>query len=211
MAGLIATVHHYGGAVTTWDMMPALIVAGLGMGAVLAPLADILLDGVQAQDAGSASGMFNTSLQLGASIGVAVIGVIFFGMLGSQSAPAAAAVAPQLRSGLAAASVPAPVAARSRPFGGCLHARLVAADPTVTPAACQLPGHQPLPGQVRTVACGRGRTAVRHDFAAALERTLWFQVAVFLGELRADDSAAARGRAAPSGCGQMLTRPAAGC
>ena len=66
-------------------MVPALIVAGLGMGTVLAPLADILLDGVRQQDAGSASGIFNTSLQLGASVGVAVIGVIFFGFLGRQA------------------------------------------------------------------------------------------------------------------------------
>ncbi|HTZ94462.1 MAG TPA: MFS transporter [Streptosporangiaceae bacterium] len=181
MASLIATVHHYGGAVTTWEMAPALVVAGLGMGTVLAPLADILLDGVRAQDAGSASGLFNTSLQLGASVGVAVIGVIFFGLLGSQSASASAAVAPQLRSGLAAASLPAPVASSIEArFGGCLHARLVATDPTVTPAACQLPGRQSLPGQVRTVLADAGAAAVRHDFAAALERTLWFQVAVFL-------------------------------
>jgi EmrB/QacA subfamily drug resistance transporter len=181
MGGLIAIVHHYGGAVTTWDMAPALVVAGLGMGGLLAPLADILLDGVQPQDAGSASGLFNTSLQVGASIGVAVIGVIFFGLLGSQSAPAAASVAPGLRSALAAASVPAPVAASIEGrFGGCLHARLVATDPTVEPAACQLPGDQAPPAGVRTVLAGAGAAAVRHDFAAALERTLWFQVAVFL-------------------------------
>jgi EmrB/QacA subfamily drug resistance transporter len=181
MGGLIAIVHHYGGAVTTSDMAPALVVAGLGMGGLLAPLADILLDGVQPQDAGSASGIFNTSLQVGASIGVAVIGVIFFGLLGSQSAPAAASVAPGLRSALAAASVPAPVAASVEGrFGACLHARLVATDPTVEPAACQLPGHQSPPAGVRTVLASEGAAAVRHDFAAALERTLWFQVAVFI-------------------------------
>ena len=181
MVALIATVHHYGGTVTTWEMVPALIVAGLGMGAVLAPLADILLAGVDHQDAGSASGIFNTSLQLGASVGVAVIGVIFFGLLGTQSGPAAAAVTPQLRSGLAAAQVPAPVAGRiATQFGDCLHARLVAADPTVTPAACRLPGGQVLPARVSRVVAGAGATAVRHDFAATLERTLWYQVGVFL-------------------------------
>jgi EmrB/QacA subfamily drug resistance transporter len=181
MSGLIVIVRHYGGAVTTMDMVPALVVAGLGMGTVLAPLADILLDGVPHQDAGSASGIFNTSLQLGASIGVAVIGVIFFGLLGSQSAPAAAAVAPQLRSSLVAASVPAPIVAPiESQFGSCLHARLVASDPTVTPAACRLPGHRTLPAAAGKVLAGAGSEAVRHDFAAALERTLWFQVAVFL-------------------------------
>ena len=181
MAGLIATVHHYGGAVTTTEMAPALGAAGLGMGTVLAPLADILLDGIQPQDAGSASGIFNTSLQLGASIGVAIIGVIFFGLLGSQSAPAAAAVAPQLRSGLAAAGLPVQASSPiESQFGACLHARLVATDPTVTPAACRPPGHRALPAAADKVLAGAGAAAVRHDFAAALERTLWFQVAAFL-------------------------------
>jgi EmrB/QacA subfamily drug resistance transporter len=180
MAGLIATVHHYGAAVTTWEMVPALVAAGLGMGAVLAPLADIVLDRVPEQHAGSASGVFNTSLQLGASIGVAVIGVIFFGLLGSQSAPAAAAVAPQLRSELAAAHVPAPVAAHvATQFGDCLHARVVATDPTVTPAACRLPGGQAVPPAVSHIVSAAGPAAVRRDFAASVERTLWFQVGVF--------------------------------
>jgi EmrB/QacA subfamily drug resistance transporter len=180
MTGLIATVRHFGGTVTTWDLVPALIVAGLGMGAVLAPLADILLARVKPQDAGSASGVFNTALQLGASIGVALIGVIFFGFLGSQSASAAAAVSPQLRSGLAAAHVPAPLTGRiTSQFGDCLHARLVAADPTATPAACRLPGHQVLPAPVTHVLAGAGAAAIRTDFAAAVTRTLWYQVAVF--------------------------------
>jgi EmrB/QacA subfamily drug resistance transporter len=182
MTGLIATVHHYGGAVTTWELVPALVVAGLGMGTVLAPLADILLARVKPQDAGSASGLFNTALQVGASIGVAVIGVIFFGLLGSQSSSAAATVSPQLRAGLAAANVPAPLTGRiTGQFGDCLHARLVAADPTTTPAACRLPSGQVLPPSVTHVLAGAGAAAVRTDFAAALTRTLWFQVGVFGG------------------------------
>lgn len=185
MAGLIATVAHYGPAVTTWEMVPALIVAGLGMGGVIAPLADIMLAGVHKQHAGSASGVFNTGIQVGASVGVALIGVIFFGMLGSQSGPAASAVAPQLRSGLAAAGVPAATAAQIRgQFQACLHDRLVAADPTVTPASCRLGGpggaSYTVPAPARQVLAAAGGTAVRHDFAATLERTLWFQVGVFV-------------------------------
>ncbi|HEX9358498.1 MAG TPA: MFS transporter, partial [Streptosporangiaceae bacterium] len=107
MAVLIATVHHYGVAVTTGDLVPGLVAAGLGLGAVIAPLADIVLAGVPHRDAGSASGVFNTGLQVGNSIGIALIGVVFFGMLGSQSGAAATAVTPQLRAGLVSAGVPA--------------------------------------------------------------------------------------------------------
>ncbi len=181
MAGLIAAVHHYGAAVTTWDLVPGLVAAGLGVGGVIAPLADIVLAGVPHRDAGSASGVFNTGLQVGNSIGIALIGVIFFGMLGSQSGPAASAAAPQLRAGLVAAGVPAAGTGRVvTQFRGCLHDRLVAADPTVTPAACRTPGRTAaLPAAARPVLARAGGAAVRDDFAASLERTLWFQVGVF--------------------------------
>jgi hypothetical protein len=181
MAGLIAIVHHYGAGVTTWELVPGLVAAGLGLGAVIAPLADIVLARVPKQEAGSASGVFNTGLQLGNSIGIAVIGVIFFGMLGSQSGPAAAAVAPQLRTGLVAAGVPAQLTGRiETQFRGCLHDRLVAADPTVTPSSCRAGAAQrTLPAAARVLA-GAGSSAVRRDFAASVQRTLWFQVGVFL-------------------------------
>ncbi len=183
MTGLIATIRHFGPHVTTADMVPALIVAGLGMGTVLAPLADILLDGIGQQDAGSASGIFNTSLQLGASVGVAVIGVIFFGFLGSQAGPASAAVAPQLRAGLTSAGLPARAATPiEQQFGACLQARLTAADPTVTPAVCRPPGGRAaLQARLSPVLAAAGSAAMRRDFAATAERTLWFQVAVFGG------------------------------
>ncbi len=181
MAALIAIVHHYGQAVTTWEMVPALVLAGLGMGGVLAPLSDILLAGVPRQHAGSASGLLNTAIQLGASVGIAVIGVIFFGILGSQSGPAASAVTPALRTGLAAAEVPAQYSGRIvTQFRICLHDQLVAADPTVTPAACKpAAGEVPSPAASRALAAA-GSSAVHRDFAASLQRTLWFQVGVFL-------------------------------
>jgi EmrB/QacA subfamily drug resistance transporter len=202
MAGLIAAVHHYGAAVTTWELVPGLVAAGLGLGAVIAPLADIVLDRVPHQDAGSASGVFNTGLQLGNSIGIAVIGVIFFALLGSQSGPAASTVAPALRSQIVAAGVPAQAAAHlEAQFRACLHDRLVASDPTVTPASCQPPaGVVPSPA-VRRIVAGAGISAVRHDFAASLVRTLWFQVGVFV-------LAFLMMLAWPRGAGRRVTAPA---
>src|SRR6516162_3296081 len=118
MTGLIATTYHYGAAVTTWELVPGLVGVGLGLGAVIAPLADIVLDRVPHQDAGSASGVFNTGLQVGNSIVIAVIGI--------QSGAAANTVAPALRSGVVAAGVPARDAGRlEAQFRTCLHDRLV--------------------------------------------------------------------------------------
>jgi len=204
MAGLIAAVHHYGAAVTTWQLTPGLIAAGLGLGMVIAPLADIVLARVPAQDAGAASGVFNTGLQLGNSIGIAVIGVIFFGMLGSQSGPAASTVAPALRSQVAAAGVPAAGAARiEAQFRTCLHDRLVAADPTVTPASCRPPAGEVITPPVHRALAVAGAGAVRRDFAASVVRSLWFQVGVFVLSFLLM-------LAWPAGAGRRAGSPAAG-
>jgi MFS family permease len=81
MAALIGIVHHYGAATSTWEMVPALAAAGLGLGTVIAPLANVVLAGVPEQDAGSASGVLNTGFQLGNSIGIALMGVVFIDRL----------------------------------------------------------------------------------------------------------------------------------
>jgi len=51
------------------------------LGIVLAPLANVVLSEVREQDAGSASGVLNTGFQLGNSIGLALLGVIFIDQL----------------------------------------------------------------------------------------------------------------------------------
>ena len=81
MAVLIGIVHHYGAAISTWDMTPGLALAGLGLGTVIAPLANVVLADVREQDAGSTSGVLNTGFQLGNSIGLALMGVIFIDRL----------------------------------------------------------------------------------------------------------------------------------
>src|SRR6202008_2394774 len=102
--------------------------------------------------------------------------------LGSQSGPAATAVAPQLRAALAAASVPAQVTGRlETQFRGCLHDRLVASDPTVTPPSCRpAAAERALPAAAQRALANAGARAVPDDFAASVQRTLWFQVGVFL-------------------------------
>jgi hypothetical protein len=53
-------------------------VLGLGIGLMIAPFFDIVLAGVEDHEVGSASGTLNAVQQLGGSIGVAVLGTVFF-------------------------------------------------------------------------------------------------------------------------------------
>jgi hypothetical protein len=182
MAGLIWTVDRYGGAVHSWQLLPALLVCGLGLGCVVAPLVTVVLAGIRGQDAGAASGVLATVQQVGGAVGVAVIGVIFFGLLGSQAAGVADDLIPGMRAGLQGAGLPPAVTQQvAAGFRTCFEDRANAKDPSAVPASCArgqaLGQSQPQIGQVVGAAAD---TARRQDFSLAFQRSLLFQVAVFL-------------------------------
>ena len=78
---LAVTVTHDGLGVSSWELVPALLAFGLGMGFVFGPLFNVILAGVEEHEVGSASGTLNAIQQLGNSIGVAVLATIFFSLL----------------------------------------------------------------------------------------------------------------------------------
>jgi EmrB/QacA subfamily drug resistance transporter len=75
--GMLAVVHHEHD-VSAWALAGPELLAGIGMGAMLAPLFDFVLAGVDEHEVGSASGVLNAMQQLGGAIGIAVIGTLFF-------------------------------------------------------------------------------------------------------------------------------------
>jgi EmrB/QacA subfamily drug resistance transporter len=81
LGALAWTVTHWGAAVTSWEMAPANLLIGLGLGFVFGPLFNVILAGVSDDEVGSASGTLNAIQQLGNSIGVAVLATIFFSLL----------------------------------------------------------------------------------------------------------------------------------
>ena len=58
------------------DVLPALLLASLGMGAVFMPLTLIATTGLADADQGLASGLFNTSQQIGGALGLAILSTI---------------------------------------------------------------------------------------------------------------------------------------
>ncbi|MBZ4319383.1 MFS transporter [Streptomyces huiliensis] len=70
----------------TWlDFLPGVAVGGLGLGLTVAPLAALTLENIPGEHASSGSGLFNTVAQIAASVGVAVMGTIFFAVRDSHA------------------------------------------------------------------------------------------------------------------------------
>ena len=80
-AALAATLAAPAAQQPGW-MLPALLLQGVGLGMVMAPLVSTVLAGVPAQFAGVASGVLATAQQTGNAVGVAAIGVLFYGVGG---------------------------------------------------------------------------------------------------------------------------------
>jgi EmrB/QacA subfamily drug resistance transporter len=58
------------------DVLPALVITSLGMGAVFMPLTLVATTGLEDEDQGLASGLFNTSQQIGGALGLAILSTL---------------------------------------------------------------------------------------------------------------------------------------
>jgi EmrB/QacA subfamily drug resistance transporter len=80
VAELVVVSRIGDGGDVAW-LVPWLLLDGAGMGLVVAPLATTVLAQVPHARAGSASGVLATGVQVGVALGVALVGLIFYGAL----------------------------------------------------------------------------------------------------------------------------------
>ena len=80
-AGLLLLVRATSGDYLT-SVLPAVMVFGAGLAITVAPLTSTAMDSAPPRHAGIASGVLTTVIQVGNALGVAFIGIIFFGTLG---------------------------------------------------------------------------------------------------------------------------------
>lgn len=81
-----AIVNHIDASPTFEGIVVALSVFGLGQGlAVPTLLNTTLMGGIQKKDIGSASGILTSVQQVSCAFGVAIIGIVFFGIIGGVS------------------------------------------------------------------------------------------------------------------------------
>lgn len=91
-AGLIATIL----AIEVFDvhaigvtLIVTMSVLNAGMGFAVPTLIHLAVRDVPASDAGTAAGMFATAQQVGNGLGIAIVGTVFFSVLGSGAGPVA--------------------------------------------------------------------------------------------------------------------------
>jgi MFS family permease len=83
---LVVTAVRYGARLTGWELAPATALIGLGQGAALPSLIGAVLVHVRPDRAGAAAGILTTSQQFGAASGIAIVGAVYFGVLGTAPA-----------------------------------------------------------------------------------------------------------------------------
>ncbi len=189
LLAVIGVMYQAGTGLRGWQLLLPMFIAGAGGGFFIAPVTNVVLAGIRSRDAGSASGALATAQQVGAALGIAAVGIIFFGLLGLNAGSSSATALPQLRHELTVAGVPA--ADQPQITGGfqaCFSARAHATDPSAEPAICAAVAHRiaasPAPAGVKAkVQAAVDLRAVPEarlaDFTRSMRTTLWWQVAVF--------------------------------
>ncbi|MGC0419322.1 MFS transporter [Embleya sp. AB8] len=163
-----------GTGIGSGDLLGPLAVFGLGMGMIFVPVFDIIMGEVEDHEVGSASGALESLQQLGASLGIAVLGTVFFGVIGAQATHNFdTSAAPRLRTQLSAAGVPA--ATQDTIVAGlraCVDARENATDPDRVPAVCGTIPVPATPSAAGAVAAAGAETHTRSSIDAVKRTSL---------------------------------------
>jgi EmrB/QacA subfamily drug resistance transporter len=75
---------HSGSRLTGWDTAPATALIGIGQGLMIPSLMSAVLSHVRPEQAGSAAGVLTTTQQFAIASGVAVIGAVFYEVIGGS-------------------------------------------------------------------------------------------------------------------------------
>jgi EmrB/QacA subfamily drug resistance transporter len=92
MALTAAAVGRYGTELHSWQLIPGLLIGGIGMSMASGVLIATVLAKTPGHHVGPAAGLVNTSIQLGAASGVALLGTVYFGLLDGGHPPVRSAV-----------------------------------------------------------------------------------------------------------------------
>ncbi|MBC7459200.1 MFS transporter [Candidatus Saccharibacteria bacterium] len=138
LAIILWVFSTYGLDTQPYQLIAGLLITGIGMGLVLGLVFSVTLKDVDTKNAGSASGTLNAVQQLGGAIGVALVGVIFFGQLSINAVASFESAEPAIRSSLVEQRLP--IAAQDaiiKDVKTCYVDRVNEKDSSTVPASCK--------------------------------------------------------------------------
>jgi EmrB/QacA subfamily drug resistance transporter len=149
-----------------WALVPALLVCGLGIGCIFAPMSNLTMGSVEPRLMGTASGIFNTSRQVGGVLGAAAVGVLLqariTASITSEASTASAALPEQYRAPFTEGVAKAAASTGEFGAGG---------------------GPSPMPGVPADIAAQAGRLvtqAVHNGLTDAARQTMLLPMVVLL-------------------------------
>jgi EmrB/QacA subfamily drug resistance transporter len=162
MGVLIASAHV---GSSRLHLLPGLLVAGVGLGLTFAPLQTVAMRNVEPRMAGAASGMINTTRQLGGVIGAAAVGALLQAQISSNLKSAAVANAGQL-----------PAQYRSQVVGALSHIASGNQDIAGGQISPRLPAG--IPDQAAAQLNAFFTLVFHQGFVGAMRVTLWLPIVV---------------------------------
>jgi EmrB/QacA subfamily drug resistance transporter len=178
MGLVVLGIDRAGTTLSGPELVPEMLLAGVGAGAVVSQIFRVVVSAVEPHQAGAASGVLATAQQIGSALGIAIVGVIFFGALGAGADSVVTASSSQLQTSLVAAGLPDTAAGTAlQQFRVCFDARARASDPTQVPAVCPRPATG---SAVADTLAAAGRTDLAVDMHRAIVIALRFNVATWV-------------------------------
>ena len=165
--GILIASSHVG--TSRLHLLPGLIVAGFGLGMTFAPLQTIAMRDVEPRMAGAASGLINTTRQLGAVIGSAAVGALLQAQLSSKLTDGAAA---QAHGPLA----DVPAQAKAGFINGFKHAASAGLEVTGKPPSAG--SLQQLPTELQARFAAAAKTVFDNGFTGGMRVTLILPIAM---------------------------------
>jgi EmrB/QacA subfamily drug resistance transporter len=172
-------INAHGRDTQPLELTIGLLLVGMGMGMSMVTIFSNALKDVDTKHAGSASGTMNAIQQLGGAIGIAVIGVLFFGQLGHNASASFDDVANDIRS--SAAKVGLPTAAQDQLISAtktCYIDRNNQKDFAETPESCKkLESSQPQTPAMKPLADTIEQSVLNantDNFANAYHATVYY-------------------------------------
>ncbi|MGW2546089.1 MFS transporter [Kitasatospora sp. NPDC001574] len=80
-------VVRYGTGLHSWQLIPGLLIGGVGMSMASGVLIATVLAKTPGHHVGAAAGLVNTAIQIGTASGVALLGTVYFGLLDDGHPP----------------------------------------------------------------------------------------------------------------------------